>query len=68
MSEETSFDTASSYSGYKRKRSIKPILKPHSNTLAKFGLIKGANKITFRLCTPKKSELVELHGKIFLYD
>ncbi|CAD8212848.1 unnamed protein product [Paramecium pentaurelia] len=67
MSEDT-VDTFSTTSIQKRRKSLRPILKPHSSILKQLGLQKGDNKITYRLCIPKKNDIVELHGTIYLYD
>ncbi|CAD8193606.1 unnamed protein product [Paramecium octaurelia] len=65
---EDSVDTFSTMSIQKRRKSQRPILKPHSSILKQLGLKKGDNKITYRLCIPKKNDIVELHGTIYLYD
>lgn len=67
MSEDTC-ETLSTGSYTKRRKPQKPVLIPNSNILHSLGLKKGANKITYRLCIPKKNEVVELTGTIFLYD
>ncbi|CAD8113111.1 unnamed protein product [Paramecium sonneborni] len=65
---EDSIDTQSTISIQRRRRQQRPILKPHSSILKQLGLRKGENKITYRLCIPKKNDIVELHGTIYLYD
>ncbi|CAD8127659.1 unnamed protein product [Paramecium sonneborni] len=61
-------DNMSTMSIQRRRKLQRPILKPHSSILKQLGLQKGANKITYRLCIPKKNEIVEQHGTIYLYD
>ncbi|CAD8213689.1 unnamed protein product [Paramecium octaurelia] len=65
---ENSVDTYSTMSIQKRRKSQRPILKPNSSILKQLGLKQGDNKITYRLCIPKKSDIVELHGTVYLYD